>query len=68
MITVVGYDGSALTPAADAALAAAALVVGGRRHLAAVPVPPGARTVELGDVDDGVEALLRHEREGAGPA
>jgi precorrin-6B C5,15-methyltransferase / cobalt-precorrin-6B C5,C15-methyltransferase len=38
MITVVGMDGSTLSPQARAALASATLVVGGRRHLAALPV------------------------------
>ena len=36
MITVVGMDGSPLSPRAEAALAAATLVAGARRHLAAV--------------------------------
>jgi precorrin-6Y C5,15-methyltransferase (decarboxylating) len=39
MITVVGIDGSPLSPRAEAALASATLVVGGRRHLAALPTP-----------------------------
>src|SRR5215467_3213567 len=37
MITVVGMDGSPLSPRAEAALRSATLVVGGRRHLAALP-------------------------------
>ena len=37
MITVVGMDGSRLSPQAEAALAAATLVAGARRHLEAVP-------------------------------
>ena len=37
MITVVGMDGSPLSAQAEAALASATLVVGGRRHLAALP-------------------------------
>ena len=37
MITVVGMDGSPLSPQAQAALAAATLVVGARRHLDTVP-------------------------------
>lgn len=37
MITVVGMDGSPLGPEAGAALAAATLVAGARRHLAALP-------------------------------
>ena len=36
MITVVGMDGSPLSPRAETALATATLVAGARRHLAAV--------------------------------
>ena len=36
MITVIGLDGSPLTPRASAAIAGASLVLGGRRQLAAV--------------------------------
>jgi precorrin-6Y C5,15-methyltransferase (decarboxylating) len=43
-ITVLGYDGSPLPAPARGALAGASLVVGGRRHLDAVPVPASART------------------------
>jgi precorrin-6Y C5,15-methyltransferase (decarboxylating) len=56
-ITVIGYDGSPLPGTALEALAGACLVVGGRRHLDAVPVPTGARTVVLGDVREAVAAL-----------
>jgi precorrin-6B C5,15-methyltransferase / cobalt-precorrin-6B C5,C15-methyltransferase len=41
MITVIGVDGSPLPPQAASALAAATLVVGGRRQLAAVAAAPG---------------------------
>ncbi|MDP9399143.1 MAG: precorrin-6y C5,15-methyltransferase (decarboxylating) subunit CbiE, partial [Actinomycetota bacterium] len=61
MITVVGYDGSPLPVGASAALAAATLVVGGARHLAAAPVPPGARTVVVGDVHAAVRELAAHD-------
>lgn len=64
MIAVIGYDGSPLRPAASRALAAATLVVGSRRHLAAVDLPPGARTVVMGDVTAAVGELLAHD----GPA
>ncbi|RJL22791.1 precorrin-6y C5,15-methyltransferase (decarboxylating) subunit CbiE [Bailinhaonella thermotolerans] len=47
MITVVGRDGGPLPPRALAALAAASCVVGAPRHLDSVPVPGGARRVEL---------------------
>src|SRR5215468_7010501 len=49
MITVVGMDGSPLTPQAEAALRSATLVVGGRRHLAALPTLAAARS-GAGDV------------------
>ena len=61
VIRVIGYDGS---PVADQLLAGATLVMGGERHLAAARIPVGARTLVLGDVVDGVRALLAH----AGPA
>jgi len=40
MITVVGMDGSPLSPQAQAALATATLVAGAHRHLAAVSAGP----------------------------
>jgi precorrin-6Y C5,15-methyltransferase (decarboxylating) len=64
MITVVGMDGSALGPQAEAALAAATLVVGARRHLAAVPVltaPSRARTIVLGELAPALDALAAHD-------
>lgn len=57
MITVVGLDGSPLPPLVRDRLAAASLVMGGRRHLAEVEVPPGVPTVALRD--DPAEALRR---------
>lgn len=60
MITVIGLDGSPLGSDAAAAVAAATLVVGGRRQLAAVGVAPGTRTVELGPVAPAVAALAAH--------
>lgn len=59
MITVIGFDGSPLTGRAAEALAAASLVVGGARHLAAVPVPTQARTVVLGSLERGMAELAR---------
>jgi precorrin-6B C5,15-methyltransferase / cobalt-precorrin-6B C5,C15-methyltransferase len=43
MITVVGMDGSPLSPQAEAALRSATLVAGGRRHLAALRALAAAR-------------------------
>ncbi|RJK92769.1 precorrin-6y C5,15-methyltransferase (decarboxylating) subunit CbiE [Vallicoccus soli] len=56
MITVVGLDGGALAPAAAQALAGAALVVGGRRHLEAVG-PVAGRTVAMGDLAGALDAV-----------
>lgn len=60
MITVIGLDGTPLTPAASTALAAATLVVGGRRQLAAVSPPPEAAVVELGPLAPALTALAGH--------
>ncbi|HEU5157813.1 MAG TPA: precorrin-6y C5,15-methyltransferase (decarboxylating) subunit CbiE [Streptosporangiaceae bacterium] len=49
-ISIIGYDGSPLPPAAAGRLAAASLVVGGARQLRAVAVPEGVRQVVMGDV------------------
>src|SRR3954462_6208970 len=59
MITVVGWDGSPLAPPAADALASATLVVGGARHLNALPVPEQARTVVLGSLERGLAQLAR---------
>ena len=59
MITVLGFDGGPLSEAAADALASATLVVGGARHLAAVPVPQQARTVVLGSLERGLAELSR---------
>jgi precorrin-6Y C5,15-methyltransferase (decarboxylating) len=75
MITVVGMDGSPLTPRAEAAVAAATLVTGARRHLAAVsalaPAParpaatanglPRAQVIVLGELAPAVDALAAHD-------
>ena len=55
MITVVGTDGSPLPAHVQARLAAASLVMGGRRHLREVRLPDGVPTVALRD--DPAEAL-----------
>jgi precorrin-6B C5,15-methyltransferase / cobalt-precorrin-6B C5,C15-methyltransferase len=59
MITVVGMDGSALGPQAEAALAAATLVAGARRHLTVAP--HRARTVVLGELAPALDALAAHD-------
>ena len=57
MITVVGCDGSPLPPRALDRLASAALVAGGRRHLAAVRPPAHVRQVVMGDVAAALDAV-----------
>jgi len=75
MITVVGMDGSPLSPQAEAALAAATLVAGARRHLAAVSAPalaparpaatanglPQAQVIVLGELAPALDALAAHD-------
>jgi precorrin-6Y C5,15-methyltransferase (decarboxylating) len=59
MITVVGMDGSPLSRRAEAALAAASLVAGARRHLTVAP--RHAHTVVLGELAPALDALAAHE-------
>jgi precorrin-6B C5,15-methyltransferase / cobalt-precorrin-6B C5,C15-methyltransferase len=61
MITVIGLDGSPLSARADRAVQGATLVAGGRRHLASVAVPPGARTVVLGELRPALGTLAAHQ-------
>jgi precorrin-6Y C5,15-methyltransferase (decarboxylating) len=75
MITVVGMDGSPLSPRAETALATATLVAGARRHLAAVsalaPAParpaatangrPRAQVIVLGELAPAVDAVAAHD-------
>ncbi|WP_328753179.1 precorrin-6y C5,15-methyltransferase (decarboxylating) subunit CbiE [Streptomyces sp. NBC_00285] len=58
MITVVG-TGTGAPPAARE-LAGARLVVGGRRHLAAAPVPADAEQVVLGPLAPALDVVERH--------
>ncbi len=53
MITVLGYDGTLLAPDAQALVDAAALVVGGERHLAAA----GSSGLVIKDMREAVDAL-----------
>jgi precorrin-6Y C5,15-methyltransferase (decarboxylating) len=59
-VTVIGCDGRPFGPGATAALAAAELVIGAPRHLAAAPVPEGAERVELKHLDEALDTLSRH--------
>ncbi|WP_179382194.1 precorrin-6y C5,15-methyltransferase (decarboxylating) subunit CbiE [Streptomyces sp. SA15] len=58
MITVVGAGTGA--PVAADVLAGARLVVGGRRHLSAAPVPEGAEQVVLGALAPALDVIERH--------
>jgi precorrin-6B C5,15-methyltransferase / cobalt-precorrin-6B C5,C15-methyltransferase len=49
-VTVIGWDGSPLTQAAQAALDAATLVAGGSSQLRDLRLPPGAERMALGSV------------------
>ena len=62
MITVIGYDGTPLSDTARAAVAAADLVVGGARHVAAVA--PGKDSVVMGPVMPAVEAVRDADNQG----
>ncbi|MFC8511520.1 precorrin-6y C5,15-methyltransferase (decarboxylating) subunit CbiE [Streptomyces sp. NPDC057257] len=63
MITVVGTGTGAPLPAG--VLAGARLVVGGRRHLTAAPVPEGAEQVVLGPLAPALDVIERHlEKDG----
>jgi len=68
VITVIGFDGTALSARAAEVLAAAALVVGGKRHLDAVEIPEGARRHVMGEISEALQALDDHAAEDAGPA
>lgn len=56
-LTVVGMDGGPLPPGAVDALTGAEIVAGGRRHLAAAPVPAAAERVELGPLEPALDQL-----------
>jgi precorrin-6Y C5,15-methyltransferase (decarboxylating) len=58
VITVVGTGTGAPVPAD--VLAEARLVVGGRRHLSAAPVPEGAEQVVLGALAPALDVIERH--------
>ncbi|MEW6583772.1 MAG: SAM-dependent methyltransferase, partial [Actinomycetota bacterium] len=63
-VAVLGVDGAALTPRAQALLEKATLVAGGTRHLDAL-APPGVERVELaGDLAPALDRITHHD----GPA
>ncbi|GAA1222764.1 precorrin-6y C5,15-methyltransferase (decarboxylating) subunit CbiE [Kitasatospora nipponensis] len=59
-ITVIGWDGTPLTEAAAAALAAATLVAGAPYQLNALPVPPAAERIALGSVELAARRIAEH--------
>ncbi|MDT0345593.1 precorrin-6y C5,15-methyltransferase (decarboxylating) subunit CbiE [Streptomyces litchfieldiae] len=59
-VTVIGWDGSPLDPAARAALQAATLVAGAPRHLDLPEVPSHAERVQLGSVALAARRIAAH--------
>ncbi|MDH6114222.1 precorrin-6Y C5,15-methyltransferase (decarboxylating) [Kitasatospora sp. MAP12-15] len=59
-ITVIGWDGTPLTEAAGAALAAATLVAGAPYQLSALPVPAAAERIALGSVELAARRIAEH--------
>ena len=59
-VTVIGWDGSPPSEAARAALDAASLVAGTRRHLALSHVPPHAEQIVLGSIDIAARRIAKH--------
>ncbi|MGW2539582.1 precorrin-6y C5,15-methyltransferase (decarboxylating) subunit CbiE [Kitasatospora sp. NPDC001574] len=59
-ITVIGWDGTPLTEAAAAALAAATLVAGAPYQLRTLPVPPAAERVILGSIRPAARRIAEH--------
>ena len=66
-VTVIGCDGSPLPAEAAAVIAAASLVAGARRHLAAVTIPGGrAKRSELTRLDDALAEICQAAGAGRG--
>ncbi|WP_103503560.1 MULTISPECIES: precorrin-6y C5,15-methyltransferase (decarboxylating) subunit CbiE [Streptomyces] len=59
-VTVIGWDGSPLEPAARSALRAATLVAAAPRHLGQPEVPAGAERVQLGSVPVAAGRIAGH--------
>ncbi|MFJ6215779.1 precorrin-6y C5,15-methyltransferase (decarboxylating) subunit CbiE [Streptomyces sp. NPDC092296] len=66
-ITVLGRGRHPLPPEDTATLAAATLVAGARRHLAAAPLPPAARRVVLGPLAPALDAVAAELARGGRP-
>ena len=58
-VTVIGCDGSPLPPEAAAVIAAASLVAGARRHLAAAAIPAAARQLEITRLDAALDGICQ---------
>ncbi len=56
-VTVIGCDGRPFGPDAAQALAAARLVIGAARHLAAAPIPPQTERHEIKHLDDTLDTI-----------
>jgi precorrin-6B C5,15-methyltransferase / cobalt-precorrin-6B C5,C15-methyltransferase len=56
-VVVVGVEGGRVAAGGEAALASAEVVLGARRHLAAVVLPDGVERVELGAVEPALHRL-----------
>jgi precorrin-6Y C5,15-methyltransferase (decarboxylating) len=59
-VTVIGWDGSPLTPAARSALSAATLVAGAPHHLALPEVPASAERIRLGSMSLAARRIAGH--------
>lgn len=59
-VTVIGWDGSALTAPARSALSAATLVAGAAHHLALPEVPPTAERIRLGSIGLAARRIAGH--------
>jgi len=58
-VTVIGCDGSRLPAEAAAAIDAASLVIGARRHLGSVTIPGGVKRSELTRLDDALAEICQ---------
>jgi len=62
-ITIIGWDGRELSPAAMSALGSATMVVGSSRLLAAMPMPEGATIVSTQPLAGALAAIAAHDGE-----
>ena len=62
-VTIIGWDGSALSLDANKALASATLIVGSDRLLAAVPISEGATIVPIQPLATALETIAAHDGE-----